>query len=269
MENALEAIRSELNAKIPRDAIAQREGVGRKLSYLEGWYVINRLNEIFGQGNWAYETEEMRLVHTGEVEGRSGSSHVAHYVAKVKLRVRLADGKGVEFSDFGYGDGSDKQNPGKAHELAGKEAVTDGIKRCAKNLGMSMGLALYDKTQENVDDGEDTDSRPAPKSAPAPAAAQGPKPSKPETKAPPVAKRVDTGNAPGAIPAEAPEDRGKLNDMISAMANTLNSRKLTTFAEIKARIKELCGSDKKEALSDEQARELYTLMHTRLFAKGE
>jgi hypothetical protein len=58
------------------------------------------------------------------------------------------------FSDYGYGDGTDKTNPGKAHELAIKEAVTDGLKRCAKNLGPVMGLALYDKDQTDVKEAE-------------------------------------------------------------------------------------------------------------------
>lgn len=136
----------KLDTKIPRDCISMRDaGQGRKLAYLEGWYTIARMNEIFGQGNWSYVVHEMRLVFAGKV----GDKECAHYVAHVQVTAL-----GTSFSDYGYGDGTDKYNPGKAHELAVKEAVTDGVKRCAKNFGMSMGLALYDKTQENVDDGE-------------------------------------------------------------------------------------------------------------------
>ena len=175
-----EAIKKRLDEKIPREAVAQREGGGKtKLSYLEGWYVIDRLNAIFGQGNWQYGIDELKLVYQGEVAGQYGSKHCCSYVAQVRLEVRqptqmkekepdvFSYSNWVSFTEVGYGDGSDKSNPGKAHELAVKEAVTDGVKRAAKNLGMSMGLALYDKTQENVSDEDEevVEAKPAPKAA--------------------------------------------------------------------------------------------------------
>lgn len=152
-----EQIVAELDEKIPRDVISIRDGGGgRKLSYLEGHYVIDRLNKVLGQGNWAY-TSDVALLYSGVVESKAGPTNSVHYSAKVRLVITITD-KPTEFTDYGYGDGTDRTNPGKAHELAIKEAVTDGLKRCAKNLGMSMGLALYDKTQENVDDGEEPKS---------------------------------------------------------------------------------------------------------------
>lgn len=135
-------IELELNEKIPRDVISLRDGGGRsKLSYLEGWYVIDRLNKIFGPLGWAKEIIETRLL-----EGPKPS-----YLVKVRLTVQHAGSITVK---EGYGYGSDKSglNP---HELAIKEAVTDALKVAAKDLGMSMGLALYDKTQENVEDVKD------------------------------------------------------------------------------------------------------------------
>ena len=56
------------------------------------------------------------------------------------------------------------QNNLPGYNTKAKEAVTDALKRAAKNLGMSMGLALYDKEQVNVDDGEEQE-QPAAKSA--------------------------------------------------------------------------------------------------------
>lgn len=154
----------ELDSKIPRDMVQERDGGGgRKLSYLPGHYVIDRLNKVIGQGNWSYDSE-ITLLHSGLV----GDKHSVHYSAKVSLQVELA-GKTTSFTDYGYGDGLDKYNPGKAHELALKESITDGIKRCAKNLGMSMGLALYSKEQENVDDGE-VEAEPARRDSPVRAA---------------------------------------------------------------------------------------------------
>lgn len=155
-------LKEKLDAKIPRSAISSRSaGGGVQLDYLTGYYVIARLNEVLGQGNWEYTVEDLTKVFEGEVNGKFATS----YIAKVGLTAKLKPNIPAEpdnyvarlnnaayFSDYGYGDGTDKTNPGKAHELAVKEAITDGVKRCAKNLGMSLGLALYDKTQENVED---------------------------------------------------------------------------------------------------------------------
>lgn len=151
MSKTIEQIRAELDAKIPRDVISQRDAGfgGKKLSYLEGWYVIDRMNQVFGQGNWSYHLAELTKTFEGDVNGKFYVS----YIARVELFVRFPGENGYEtFIDVGFGDGQDSKNPGKCHELAVKEAVTDGIKRCAKSLGMSLGLALYDKTQENVED---------------------------------------------------------------------------------------------------------------------
>lgn len=147
----LDHVNQELDADIPASAVSTREGGnGRKLSYLSGWYVIDRLNKVFGPLGWATETKELRLVHEGKYQDRYGkdSFHV-HYIAQVLLMVE-SNGARTTHLATGYGDGSDKTNPGKAHELAVKEAETDALKRAAKNLGMSMGLALYNKDQPNV-----------------------------------------------------------------------------------------------------------------------
>lgn len=243
-----------LDAKIPIDVISTREGGGRKLSYLEGWYVINRLNEVFGQGNWSYNTETMTCVFNGPVDRNGKPTHWANYVAKVTL---IAGG--AVFSDFGYGDGSDSTYPGKAHELAVKEAVTDGIKRCAKNLGHSMGLALYDKSRENVDDaptpqvesktGAGNSKRAAAvKSKSSEGAAIDPSPAAPAA-----------GGAPsrGTTLAAKAKDRNDVNMLLSAVAKSVISKKL--FADlpaVKAYMSAQYGTDTKEKLTDPQAVEL-------------
>lgn len=137
----------ELDADIPRDVVSQRDGGGgRKLSYLEGWYVIDRLNKIFGPLNWAKEVLDVR-----QVVNTTSKGEFPAYLVKVRLSILLTDAKGTQSvvvkEAYGYGADKSSQN---AHELAIKEAVTDGLKVAAKDLGMSMGLALYDKTQERV-----------------------------------------------------------------------------------------------------------------------
>lgn len=155
MSKTYEQLAKELDSKIPRDVISERDGGGgRKLSYLEGWYVIDRLNKVLGHGNWSYNSY-VEKVHEGTIKDRYDNTvHTVHYSARVTLSTVSVSGCETSYTDYGYGDGTDKVNPGKAHELAIKESITDGLKRCAKNLGMSMGLALYDKTKENVEDGE-------------------------------------------------------------------------------------------------------------------
>lgn len=149
MTKTYQTVSEALDNPIPRDVVREREsGGGRTLSYLEGHYVIDRLNKVLGIGNWATQITELKNVFSGEV----GNKHSAHYTCRVRLVVELPEGKRTEYEDVGYGNGYDKTDPGKPHELAVKEAVTDAIKRTAKNLGMSMGLALYDKDQTNVVD---------------------------------------------------------------------------------------------------------------------
>lgn len=246
------SIREQLDAKIPRDVVSQRDGGGgRSLSFLEGWYVIDRLNQVLGQGNWSYVTKEMRLVYSGSAPDKYGKEmHSSHYVAHIELSATI-DGATTYFSDFGYGDGSDKSSPGKSHELAVKEAVTDGIKRCAKNLGMSLGLALYDKTQENVDDGKE----------PAREVSKGPSSSRsaPPKENAPVAKSIGLKDSGQEIKAAAPSpinQREGLNKAISSAAYVLvNGLKVTDATTLKAHLQDKYKKDKKEDLSQSEAEE--------------
>jgi len=154
MLTTYENVVERLNESIPRDVIKERDGGGnRKLSYLEGHYVINRLNKVLGVGNWATQIIETKCVYSGMVLDSYGKEkQSASYTARVRLVVEFPNGKRTEFEDVGFGNGFDKADPGKPHELATKEAITDAIKRCAKNLGSSMGLALYDKEQTKITD---------------------------------------------------------------------------------------------------------------------
>lgn len=225
-------ITKQLNAPIPRDVISQRDGGGSvKLSYLEGWYVIDRLNQIVGVGNWGYNLKDVRLVWSGELENKWGKkAWHASYVATIALWAKI-DGNMTAFEEVGYGNGQDRVSPGAPHELATKEAVTDAIKRAAKNLGMSMGLALYDKTQENVVDIDD--ARPEPK-----AAAKG----KPKAKA--VAK------APAAMPLKT------IMNAIDLHTQVIVSKELMTIAQLREQLQSKYNVTSKDKLTKTQAAEL-------------
>lgn len=148
-------LKQKLDSDIPVDQIETREQSGRKLSYLTGAYVINRLNQVLGQGNWGFAVKSISKVYEGTVEQRSGTVFATSYLAAVALTVKISDST-ITMEDVGYGDGTDKTNPGKAHELGAKEAVTDALKRTAKNLGISMGLGLYFKDGDYTVDNSGT-----------------------------------------------------------------------------------------------------------------
>lgn len=150
MSKPLDQIEKELDAKIPRSAVRERDGGGgRRLSYLEGHYVIDRLNQIFGPLGWSKYITEVK-----EVVNKTSKGEFPAYLVKVVLNVHTSHPSGyLSATKEAYGYGADKSGQ-NAHELAIKEAVTDALKVAAKDLGMSLGLALYDKNQENVDDGE-------------------------------------------------------------------------------------------------------------------
>jgi recombination DNA repair RAD52 pathway protein len=144
----------ELDKNIPASAVEKRSGGGGKeLSYLTGAYVINRLNEVLGQGNWGYTIKALTKTFEGTVvQGyKKESVFAVSYIAQLFFEANI-DGKRAFFEEIGYGDGTDKSSPGKAHELATKEAITDSLKRAAKNLGISFGLGLYFKSEEYVDE---------------------------------------------------------------------------------------------------------------------
>lgn len=246
----------KLNEKIPEAVISERDaGNGRKLDYLEGWYVIDRLNKVFGQGNWAYDTADMREVFRGEVNGK----FVTSYVAKITLYVNI-DGVTTSFTDYGYGDGQDPRNPGKAHELAVKEAVTDGIKRCAKNLGPSMGLALYDKSRENVETTEGTESKPKSRIGYS-TGAKAKQPGSvsdthgvPNTPQPSIPERT--------VPATQAQPRDEVNALISSTANVLNAKGIMSFEQIRTAMVQKYGTAQKGTLTDAQAKEFLDYLGT-------
>lgn len=129
-------INSQLDSNIPKDVITTRSQSGKNLSYLESWYVIDRLNQVLGTENWSHEIINILPL----------ASEKPSYGFHVRLTARI---NGVLVSKDGIGYGSDKSNF-NAGEMALKEAESDALKRAAMKLGRSLGLALYDKSQEFV-----------------------------------------------------------------------------------------------------------------------
>lgn len=136
----------ELAKKLDPARVKQRTQGGGNVSYIEGWLAIAEMNRIFGFGAWDRQTVELRQL--GDPRDVSGKMRV-EYMARVRVTVSLEDGRSVTRDGCGFGQGIDK-DVGQAHESALKEAETDAMKRAMMTFGNPFGLALYDKTRENV-----------------------------------------------------------------------------------------------------------------------
>ena len=118
-----------------------------KLSYLEGFDVIEASNNIFGFGSWSYS-----IVSLGQVsqETNNNQNAVICYKAVVKVDVFSLDhSKCITRQDVGFGTGVAK-SLAEAHENSAKEAVTDALKRSLRTFGNQFGNPLYDKSRNCV-----------------------------------------------------------------------------------------------------------------------
>lgn len=137
-------INEQLDENIPRGVISTRTQSGKSLSYLETWYVIDRLNQVLGTGNWSWEVKSMTPIQGEKI------SYVCHGMLSMNVSNNQDKYSGWSSKD-GIGYGSDK-GTFNAGEMAAKEAESDALKRAAMKFGRSLGLALYDKSQEYVDE---------------------------------------------------------------------------------------------------------------------
>lgn len=145
---------ADLTAPLARAAVKSRKQAGREVSYLEGWHAIAEANRIFGFDGWDRETVECRCVSEKPCIIGAGGQYEkpgfrVAYVGKVRVTVRAGD-RVIVREGTGYGSGID-QDVGEAHESAAKECETDALKRCLMTFGNPFGLALYDKTQAEVE----------------------------------------------------------------------------------------------------------------------
>lgn len=122
-----QSVTDQLSQPLDPSRVKTRVGGGNtRLSYLEGYDVIDRLNAIYGYDGW-------HGVATLPVQVAAG-------VYQAGYTITVGD---VTRSDVGHGlVNGDRQ---EAHEMAGKGAVTDAMKRAARTFGDQFGNSLYDK----------------------------------------------------------------------------------------------------------------------------
>lgn len=124
---------------LPREMVKSLPGKkdrdGRPIGYVSTHYVIERLNTVFGHEGWSIEY--------GTVVIREGDRPILY--VPTTLRVHAL---GIVKGDIGVGLAANGSPD--SFETAIKAAYSDGLKRTARMLGPSFGLALYDKEQTDV-----------------------------------------------------------------------------------------------------------------------
>jgi DNA recombination protein Rad52 len=139
-------VAEQLDRFLGPEHVSYRPGEGgRKLAYLEGHEVITLLNSIFGWDGWNSRVVNFQKDYATSDNGGKWSIGVG---ATVRLTVRVKDDdkiREVYREDFGYGTIENGSGHGKSMERCHKEAVTDGLKRAARQFGNVTGNCLYNK----------------------------------------------------------------------------------------------------------------------------
>lgn len=136
---------AELNKKLDPSAIKPAPQ-GKFGDYVDGYHVISEANRIFGNGGWSYEITRLSETSNITVQTQRGEQVRISYLCTVKVTVGDTFKEG---SAVGMGSGK-PDNIGDVIESAVKEAETDALKRALRTFGNTFGLALYDKSRENV-----------------------------------------------------------------------------------------------------------------------
>ncbi|KAF9477808.1 hypothetical protein BDN70DRAFT_810022 [Pholiota conissans] len=136
------ALQVKLDQKLGPEYISQRPGPGGgpKLTYVEGWKIINLANEVFGFNGWSSSIISL----TTDFADYNEETRRYNVGVTALMRVTLRDG--VFHEDIGYGMLENSKSKGQAFDKCKKEAVTDGLKRALRGFGNVMGNCLYDKS---------------------------------------------------------------------------------------------------------------------------
>lgn len=103
------ALQVKLNQKLGPEYISQRQGPrgGPKLTYAEGWKIINLANEVFGFNGWC---SNLVNVTTDFVDRNESGRYNVGVTAVVRVTLR----EGVYHEDVGYGMADNSPSKGQA-----------------------------------------------------------------------------------------------------------------------------------------------------------
>ena len=129
----------KLQEALPDWAVKQNP-MKPKMSVIHPMAIVDRLNEVFGVGQWNTQVEKLSSYDWMQ-DTTKGPRKVYTATAKVTLRI---EGESIHLEQFG---GSTNDDEGDAL----KGAATDGLTKIASYLG--IGASIY-KGQGNVGEGE-------------------------------------------------------------------------------------------------------------------
>jgi hypothetical protein len=144
-------INERLSEDLDRSIVQTRVQGNTTIPYLTGESVIRLLNDVFEPDGWSSDIQEPQRIPlvanqvlyytkaTIILYGYDNNGRVAE-VIKTDLGKNLVNLTDTEDRTFVIG-----QN----NEMSAAGAVTDGLKRCARQLGNVFGLSLYDKSSED------------------------------------------------------------------------------------------------------------------------
>src|SRR3990167_10585959 len=117
----------KIGLSTPREFVKQRKARGGKIvDYVEGGYVISRLNEIFGIANWNFQI--IRETITDKTIGVYGELSVIDHKKGYKI-TKGQYGSKERYAEIPIGDTL-------------KAAATDCLKKCA-SFGFGIALDVY------------------------------------------------------------------------------------------------------------------------------
>ncbi|KIY47888.1 Rad52/22 double-strand break repair protein [Fistulina hepatica ATCC 64428] len=138
----LNELQNKLQMKLGPEFISQRPGPagGPKLTYVEGWKIINIANEVFGFNGWSTSITSLTTDYI------DFNQETRRYNVGVTAIIKVTLRDGVFHEDVGYGILENAKSKGAALDKCKKEAVTDGVKRALRSFGNLCGNCLYDKS---------------------------------------------------------------------------------------------------------------------------
>lgn len=122
-----------VRAETPKALIKSKPGRGgKRVTYVEGGYVINQLNAAFSPLGWEFE-----IVEHGTTERKNENSTEGEVWVRGKLTIiDHAKGWRVSKTQFGQHPIHTKVPIGDAYKAAG----TDALKKCASMLGIALDV---------------------------------------------------------------------------------------------------------------------------------
>lgn len=155
---------TKLNEPIDKAHLSVRDGRGNtKYYYVKQAILADYLNQVFGPLGWDLKAGDPTIERRVEARTKKRNNQnvtvdfvVFEVVTKVTLRIkaRTVDSSDTIFQLHGVGSGEAEVGQNTKDELgkAIKGAESDGLKRCAQELGKRFGLMLTTRgTQDAID----------------------------------------------------------------------------------------------------------------------